>query len=239
MTQMDRENRMPEPSPEDALLFRPEWSRAALASIGDAVITTDTEGRVTFLNPVAQSLTGWTQDEAAGVSVETVFKIVHPETRTRVESPTVRALREGVNVGLSNRTLLIAKDGRELPIGPIDDSAAPIRNDKGELAGVVLVFRDISELCRQERAVQVALAYAENIIATLREPFVVLDKNLRVKTANEKFYNSFHVEKEETEAHFINDLGNGQWITLCSRITCDRSSRSNRRQCAFDRGIGP
>ncbi len=202
---------MPESRPEDALLFRPEWSRATLASIGDAVITADTGGRVTFLNPVAQSLTGWTQDEAKGVSVETVFKIVHPETRMIIESPTVRALREGVNVGLTNRTLLIAKDGSELPIGPIDNSAAPIRNDKGELAGVVLVFRDITELYRQERAVQVALAYADNIIATLREPFVVLDKNLRVKTANGGFYKSFHVEKEETEGCFIYDLGNGQW----------------------------
>lgn len=202
---------MPDPKPEDALLFRPEWSRATLASIGDAVITTDTEGRVTFLNPIAQSLTGWTQDEAAGVSVETVFRIIHPETRTSVESPTVRALREGVNVGLANRSLLIAKDGRELPIGPIDDSAAPIRNDKGELAGVVLVFRDITDLCRQERAVQVALAYADKIISTLREPFVVLDTNLRVKSANRSFYQNFHVTLEETQGRFIYDLGNSQW----------------------------
>ncbi len=202
---------MPAPRPEDALLFRPEWSRVALASIADAVITTDTLGRVTFLNPVAQSLTGWTQDEAAGVSVETVFKIVHPDTRMIVESPAVRALREGVNVGLTNRTLLIAKDGSELPIGPINDSAAPIRNDKGELAGVVLVFRDITELCRQERAVQVALAYAEKIILTLREPFMVLDTNLRVKSANRSFYQNFHVTAEETQGRFIYDLGNGQW----------------------------
>ncbi len=202
---------MPESRPEDALLFRPEWSRATLASIRDAVITTDTEGRVTFLNQVAQSLTGWTQEEAAGVSVELVFKIVHPETRTTVESPAVRALREGVNAGLTNRTLLIAKDGRELPIGPIDDSAAPIRNEKGELAGVVLVFRDITELCRQERAVEVALAYADKIISTLREPFVVLDTSLRVKSANRSFYQNFHVTLEETQGRFIYDLGNSQW----------------------------
>ncbi len=202
---------MPEPRPEVALLSRSEWSRATLASIGDAVIITDAEGRVTFLNSVAQSLTGWTQEEAIGVSVEAVFQIVHPETRTTVESPTVRALKEGVNVGLSNRTLLIAKNGNELPIGPIDDSATPIRNDKGELAGVVLMFRDVTELFRQERAMQVALKYADNIIATLREPFVVLDKNLRVKTANPTFYSVFHVEREETEGRFIFDLGNGQW----------------------------
>ncbi len=193
------------------MLFQPEWSRATLASIGDAVITTDTAGRVTFLNPVAQTLTGWTQAEAAGVSVETVFNIVHPETRTRIESPTVRALREGVNAGLPDRSLLIAKDGRERPIGPLVDSAAPIRNDQGKLAGVVLVFRDITELCRQERAVQVAHAYADNIIATLREPFVVLDRDLRVRSANRTFYATFHVDKEETEGRFIFDLGNGQW----------------------------
>ena len=197
--------------PEGAFHRQPEWSRVTLASISDAVITTDTEGRVTFLNPVAESLTGWTQDEAAGVSLDKVFRIVHPETRKAIESPTVRALREGVNVGLTNRTLLIAKDGTELPIGPTGDSAAPIRNDKGELAGVVLVFRDITELCRQERAVQVALAYADKIIAALREPFVVLDTNLRVKSANRSFYQNFHVTPEETQGRFIYDLGNGQW----------------------------
>ena len=234
VTHKDHENRMPVTRPEDALLFRPEWSRATLASIGDAVITTDIEGRVTFLNPVAQSLTGWTQDEAAGVSVETVFNIVHPETRTRVESPTVRALREGVNVGLANRTLLIAKDGTELPIGPIDDSAAPIRNDKGELAGVVLVFRDITELCRQERAVQVALKYADNIIATLREPFIVLDKSLRVKTANRTFYAAFQVEKEETEGRFIFDLGNGQWNIARLRTLLDEVLSNHHPVHDFD-----
>lgn len=175
------------------------------------MITTDTKGRVTFLNPIAESLTGWTQAEAAGVPLEQVFQIVHPETRKTVESPTVRALREGVNAGLTNRTLLIAKDGTELTIGPINDSAAPIRNDEGELAGVVLVFRDITELCRQERAVQVALAYADKIIAALREPFVVLDTNLRVKSANRSFYQNFHVTPEETQGRFIYDLGNGQW----------------------------
>ncbi len=199
------------PDQKIPLHFQPEWSRVTLASISDAVITTDTAGRVTFLNPVAESLTGWTQGEAAGLPLEQVFNIIHPETRMTVESPTVRALREGVNVGLTNHTLLITKNGTELPIGPTDDSAAPIRNDKGELAGVVLVFRDTTELRRQERAVRVALAYAEKIISTLREPFVVLDTNLRVKSANRSFYQNFHVDKEETEGRFIYDLGNGQW----------------------------
>ena len=205
----------------EALHEQREWCRVTLASIGDAVITTDINGGVTFLNPVAQSLTGWTLEEAAGQPLDRVFRIINEESRQPVESPAVRALREGVVVGLANHSLLIAKDGTERPI---DDSAAPIRNDKGEVAGVVLVFRDISERRRQEQHVQDALTYADNIIATLREPFLVLDKTLRVQTANRAFYQTFHAEKEETEGHFIYDLGNGQWniprLRTCWRESC-------------------
>ena len=192
----------------EALHEQREWLRVTLSCIGDAVITTDTKGCVTFLNPVAQSLTGWTQEEAAGVPLESVFKIVNEETRRTVENPATRALREGVVVGLANHTLLIAKDGTERPI---DDSAAPIRNASGEVAGVVLVFRDITERRRAEQLIQDTLSYAENIIATLREPFIVLDNNLRIKTANRSFYETFHVSPEETENQFIYDLGNRQW----------------------------
>lgn len=167
------------PEPQDLLHFRPEWSRVTLARMTDAVITTDTAGRVTFLNPVAESLTGWTQGEAAGVPLENVFRIVHPETRQTIESPTVRALREGVNVGLTNRTLLIAKDGTELPIGPIDDSAAPIRDDQGELAGVVLVFRDITELCRLEKQLQEQAVAAADMDRRKDEFLAMLSHELR------------------------------------------------------------
>ena len=179
-----------------------------LASIGDAVITADVNGRITFLNPVAESVTGWTLAEATGVPLEGVFRIINEEGRQPVESPTVRALRDGVVVGLANHTLLISKDGTERPI---DDSAAPIRNDKGEVAGVVLVFRDVTERRRQEEQVRDALAYAENIIATVRESLIVLDKDLRVQTANRTFYQSFHVSKEDTENRLLFDLGNRQW----------------------------
>src|SRR5580700_5434970 len=99
----------------------------ALCNLGDAVITTDPEGRVTFLNSVAESLTGWTLAEAAGQPLDSVFRIINEESRQPVESPTIRALREGVVLGLANHTLLIAKDGAERPI---DDSAAPIRNER-------------------------------------------------------------------------------------------------------------
>ena len=111
-------------------------------------------------------------------------------------------------VGLANHTLLIAKDGTERPI---EDSAAPIRNDQSEVAGVVLVFRDVTERRRQEQHLQDALTFADNIIATMREPFVVLDKSLRIKTANRSFYRHFQVSQEETEGRFVYELGNGQW----------------------------
>jgi PAS domain S-box-containing protein len=196
------------PPGSEVLQDQREWLRGTLSSIGDAVITTDAVGSVTFLNAVAQALTGWTQDAAVGQPLDSVFRIVSEESRQPVENPAVRALREGVVIGLANHTLLIARDGTE---HPIDDSAAPIRNQAGEVAGVVLVFRDISDRRRHEQALQEALEYAEEIIATLREPFLVLDRNLTVKTANAAFYRAFRVPKDETEGRQIYDLGNGQW----------------------------
>jgi len=123
-----------------------ERLRTTLASIGDAVITTDTAGRVTNLNAVAESLTGWTNVEAGGQPLDAVFRIINETTRQPVESPASRALRDGMVVGLANHTVLIAKDDTERPI---DDSAAPIRSAAGDVIGCVLVFRDITARHRQ------------------------------------------------------------------------------------------
>ncbi|MCI0642165.1 MAG: PAS domain S-box protein [Gemmataceae bacterium] len=193
---------------EEVLYEQKEWLRVTLSSIGDAVITTDAQSRVTFLNPAAQTLTGWTQQEADGKPLGEVFRIVNEESRQPVENPAVRALREGLVVGLANHTLLTSKDGTERPI---DDSAAPIRNRNGEIAGVVLIFRDISERRRSERAVQNALDFAESIIDTLREPFLVLDRDLRVLGANRSFHLVFQVTQEETQSRYVYELGNRQW----------------------------
>lgn len=191
----------------EALHDQRDWLLVTLSSIGDGVITTDVAGRVTFLNPVAESLTGWSQ-EAVGQLLSSVIRIINEESREPVEIPTVEAIREDKTVKLANHSLLIAKDGTERSIS---DSAAPITNDKGEIAGVVLVFRDITERRKAERTRDKALAYADDIIATLREPFIVLDFNLRVKTANRSFYDKFQVSKEETENRLVYDLGDGQW----------------------------
>jgi len=182
--------------------------RVTLSSIGDGVATTDERGHVTMLNPVAQTLTGWTEQEAIGRNLKEVFHIVNHETRDEVENPALRCLTEGVIVGLANHTLLISKDGTERPI---DDSAAPIRNEKGEIAGAVLVFRDITERYRQERLIKDAMDYASNILETQREPFLVLSGDLRIVSANLAFYQTFGVERAATEGRYVYELGDGQW----------------------------
>lgn len=144
---------------EEALRKQSDWLRVTLSSIGDAVISTDIEGRVTFMNRVAESLTGWSEAEALGHSLTDIFQILNEESRQPVENPALRALSAGTIVGLANHTMLIAKDGTEWSI---DDSAAPIRSEKGEVLGVVLVFRDISERkqmeLERERLLQTAQA---------------------------------------------------------------------------------
>lgn len=124
-----------------------ERLQITLASIGDAVISTDAHGNVDFLNPVAEQLVGWTNEEASARELTQVFKIVNESNRQPVENPALRALEEGVVVGLANHTVLISKNGMEYPI---DDSAAPIRNSDGSVVGSVLVFRDISEKKRSQ-----------------------------------------------------------------------------------------
>jgi PAS domain S-box-containing protein len=132
---------------EETLRKQTEWLRVTLASIGDAVISTDAEGRVTFMNGVAEAVTGWMQSEALGRSLTDVFHIVNEQTRQPAENPALRALREGTVVGLANHTVLIARDGTERPI---DDSAAPMRDESGTPIGAVLVFRDVTERRRAE-----------------------------------------------------------------------------------------
>ena len=134
---------------KEALGKQSEWLRIVLSSIGDAVIATDVGGRVTFMNGVAESLTGWALAEAVGRPLLEVFRIVNEQTRQPVENPVLRALRDGVVVGLANHTVLIARNGRERPI---DDSAAPMRGADGEPLGAVLVFRDVSERKRAGEA---------------------------------------------------------------------------------------
>ncbi|HEX8560478.1 MAG TPA: PAS domain S-box protein [Pyrinomonadaceae bacterium] len=136
-----------------------ESLRTTLRSIGDAVISTDVEGRVRFMNPAAERLTGWPLDEALGRPLREVFHIVNEMTREPVESPAEKVLREGRVVGLANHTVLVARDGSERPI---EDSGAPIRDARGNTTGVVLVFHDDTERRRAERERSLLAAIVES-----------------------------------------------------------------------------
>jgi PAS domain S-box-containing protein len=135
-----------------------------LRSIGDAVVATDQLGRIVLMNPVAERLTGWNLTEARGEHLDRVFHIINEDTRELVESPVAKVLRAGIVVGLANHTLLLRRDGSEIPIA---DSGAPIFSNSGKILGVVLVFRDASPERDHERSMRDADQRKDEFLATL------------------------------------------------------------------------
>ncbi len=127
---------------QDQIYSEKEQFRTTLLSVGDGVIATDSRGRVKMLNPIAEELTGWKLEEAIGKPFENVFNIINEYTREKCENPVERVLQDLEIIELANHTVLISKDGEEIPI---EDSAAPIKNREGKVTGVVVVFRDFSE----------------------------------------------------------------------------------------------
>lgn len=188
--------------------FGREGFRITISSIGDAVIVTDMSGRITSLNTIAQTLTGWCEADALGRNLEEVFCIFNEETRASVDNPVTKVLKDGMIVGLANHTILIARGGSERPI---DDSAAPIRDAEGEIQGVVLVFRDVTDRRRAEQDLIDAKSYAESIVDTVREPLLVLGSDLRVGSASRSFCRTFGVEPEDVEGRDFFELAEGQW----------------------------
>ncbi|HEX7174636.1 MAG TPA: PAS domain S-box protein [Pyrinomonadaceae bacterium] len=152
-----------------------------LRSIGDAVITTDDAGRVTFMNPVAERVTGWTGAEARGRDLMEVFRIVGEGTREPVENPATRVLREGAVVGLANHTVVVARDGRETPI---DDSAAPIRDRAGKVVGVVLVFHDVTERRQAEANIRKSEERLRAVAETAADAIITIDEQSRILYVN-------------------------------------------------------
>ena len=141
--------------------------RTTLASIGDAVITTDAAGRITSMNAAAGSLTGWSEAEAAGRELGSAFRVVDEATRQAVASPLVPVLRDGESVSVGHHKLLIGKDGVERPI---EDSVAPIRSPQEGIVGAVLVFRDISERKKTEKALRDAEARLRRVVMEMAVP---------------------------------------------------------------------
>ncbi|MEK7442454.1 MAG: PAS domain S-box protein [Chloroflexota bacterium] len=157
------------------------WLGATLHSIGDAVIATDASTFVKFMNPVAESVTGWKESEAIGKPLTDIFRILNENTRQPVANPAQKALQEGRIVGLANHTLLIARDGREIHI---DDSAAPILDNNGKVNGVVLTFRDITDKRRAEEAVQQSQAHLAAIVNTAMDAVITIDADQNILLFN-------------------------------------------------------
>jgi PAS domain S-box-containing protein len=191
-----------------------------LTSIGDCVMVSDKEGQITFMNPVAEQVTGWKFEEAQNRPTTEVFRILNEHTRQPVESPVEKVMKHGVIVGLANHTLLIRKDGSEVPI---DDSGAPIRDINGDVRGVVLVFRDFSEHKRAERelleakeAAETASKVKDQFLAMLshelRTPLTPVLATINLWEASEEVPPSLHPDLQmlrrsiELEARIIDDL---------------------------------
>ena len=167
-----------------------ELLAVTLASIGDGVIATDREGRITLLNAEAERLTGWSRTEACGQPLTTVFKIINEHTRQPAENPVDKVLHTGATVCLANHTILIAKDGQEIPI---DDSGAPIRLGDGTVQGVILVFRDFSAQ-RQAQSVQSRLAA---IVESSDDAIVSMGLNNLIQTWNAGAQRLFGFQADE------------------------------------------
>ncbi len=210
--------------------------RTTLLSIGDAVICTDKKGNISQMNTVAEQLTGWKFAEAKEKKLDQIFRIINEGTRKEVESPYTKVLQSGSIVGLANHTLLISKDGREIPIA---DSGAPIKNEKGEITGVVLVFRDQTEEREyQEKIAQSEAQYRELVESTdaiAWEYDILIDKWVYVapqvtdklgwlpeEWTNLDFWkNNLHPEEQESAAHYcFACAAKGESHTLEYRFKC-------------------
>lgn len=157
---------------ESVIAQQQQWFQVTLSSIGDAVIATDANAHITFINPPGEVMTGWPLEQAIGKPLATVFNIVNEESRKMVESPVTKSIRRGSIVGLANHTILIARDGTERCI---DDSAAPIFDERGKIVGVVMVFHDITERRKGERLLEASEVRYRRLFETAHDGILILD----------------------------------------------------------------
>lgn len=204
---------------EKALEQSMNWFYTTLKSIGDGVIVTNRLGDITFMNPVAQVLTGWSEDEAKGIYLENILNVINEDTKERVENPVTKVFKTGKIVGLGNHTLLINKDGKEIPI---DDSAAPIISNDGSLLGVILVFRDVSERRKSERELLRNQKFINGLAESIPNILYVYEiEGPRIIYANKKLkeilgYSSEDVIKMENK--FLSDLVHPDDFKRISRL---------------------
>jgi PAS domain S-box-containing protein len=142
-----------------------QWLTTTLASLGDGAIATDPQGYVTFMNPVAENLTGWQRSDALGTPVHQILNLIHADTQEPIENPVIQAMQAGTQVNLPDQCLLRAKDGLDRRVG---DSATPIRNSEGEITGGVLVFQDITHRHQAEQTLRLQ-AEREQLLGAIAE----------------------------------------------------------------------
>lgn len=206
-----------------------EWLSRTLKSIGDGVIATDREGRITFLNPVAESLTGWKEQNVIGKPVGEIFDIINEYSREPVNNPIYKVIEEGIAKGLTNHTLLISKGGIEIPI---DDTAAPIKNRKGELIGVVLVFRDISKQKNLKRKLDIVYDAAKSSLSGM----IITDMEDKIIYANPAFVKMFRYENEEAllGQELIN-LFDDKTDNICDLVSKIENTKTNSLEFVLHR----
>ena len=179
------------------------WA-TTLASIGDAVIATDVLGKVVFMNGVAEEVTGWTMSEAFLKPVKEVFNIINEQSRKEVEDPVSKVLEKGTIVGLANHTVLIRKDGKDVPI---DDSGAPIKGKDGKTTGIVLIFREITERKKAEAAISESEERFSKAFHNSPVPQIITRlEDFRYVDANESVLNLLEYSREELVGHTSAEL---------------------------------
>jgi PAS domain S-box-containing protein len=171
-----------------------QWLSTTLKSIGDAVIATDVKGRITFMNTVAEALTGWDHIEARDKLLEEVFNAVNEETKEHIDNPVTRVINEDIIIGLANHTILINRDGKKVPI---DDSASPIKDEDDNLLGVVLVFRDVTQRRKSDRALRESEEMFRAVFETAQDSIFIKDNSLRYIRVNPTVEKLFGLQSDE------------------------------------------
>jgi len=174
-----------------------------LYSIGDGVITTDMNGRITMMNFTAKKMTGWTYSEAKGRHLNEVFKIENARTGEKVKNPAEKVIEEGKIVGLANDTTLISKSDKRYQIA---DSAAPIKDFNNEITGVILVFSDVTDEYKFKEELRLEQEWLSSIFETGTDPMAKLDEQHRVIDINDRFTEVFKYELEEIKGMNLDDV---------------------------------
>ncbi|MDZ7392217.1 MAG: PAS domain S-box protein [candidate division KSB1 bacterium] len=171
-----------------------QWLATTLRSIGDAVVATDAAGRITFMNPAAEAIAGCRQQEALGKEWSQILTILDEETRDPIDDPVKAVLEQGKPLTLSNTLLVNRRDGRLLPI---EDTAAPIRDENGHVLGVVLVFQDVTARREAEERIKQQRTYLQALIEHSPLAVVAVDLEGKVTTTNPAFERLFQYERAE------------------------------------------